>query len=120
METNFSDYVTTETVMQAFSGAKDLAQAGAKATVEYVWADAIATIVMVGLFVISLTLILAALNFMVRKFDDEVRIGVAVGSAIFWIMIVPTTVSFNAQAIPTAINPAGSIIYKAIVKGGAQ
>ena len=41
MSPNLTDYVTTETVVQAFNGAKDLAQAGAAATVSYYWASAL-------------------------------------------------------------------------------
>ena len=120
METNFSDYVTTETVMQAFSGAKDLAQAGAKATLQYVQAEAIATIILAALFVVAVTAAAMIVNFMARNHDRDDRLFTACITLIVWLIVTSVAISSNYQAIPTAINPAGSIIYKAIVKGGAQ
>lgn len=117
MKPTLTDYVTTETVVQAFSGAKDMAQAGAAATVQYYVTAQIVDIVFSGLFIaISIGLITYGL-FRDDKgsVEEIIRVFALIGGIILFLCGCVEC----AGSIADLCNPEGALLYK-IVTGVAQ
>ena len=122
MNPNLTDYVTTETVVQAFNGAKDLAQAGAAATVSYYWTSALMGCIVPAIFSMILYWAFKRVNQTHRanleknnenKWNFDYIDSGSNRELLFVVLIVSIAICLFALChfAPAVISPEGALIY---------